>query len=111
MGVDFALPDRVRNLRPSWFPRGNQVQIPSRALKLAGLLRAAALNRGSGRPRKTSFSSPPRAAREEQKKPGDTSVAVADTPDPGREDPAPLKLTPVEESWGFSRSCLKTAAD
>src|SRR5258708_10174962 len=52
-------------------------------------------------PRKTSFLSfclPPQAAREKKEEVGDTSVAVAATPNPGRVDPAPLKFAPIRHS-------------
>jgi len=46
-------------------------------------------------PKNLFFLSPPQAAREKK--------AVGDTPNPGREDPAPLKFAPIElasSSWG-----------
>jgi len=36
---------------------------------------------------------------------------VWNTPDPGKDLPAPLRRMPVEEAWGSGRSCLKTAVN
>ena len=95
MGVDFSQPDRVRSLRPSWFPRGNQVIIPFGAS--AEWLGVSALNGGAECSRKSFFSALPRVAHERKRERGAT-------PNFGRAYPAPLKSSPTRKAWGFGRS-------